>query len=209
MTPAPAREPTVRRRRVPAPGILEPNHLEAEVLHRLESRRVDLVDDRGHVVLAPDAAHSPGACRERLRVRRGKTAPRRFREPAILARLLVRRGDSDGTLSRSPGESSAERLRPRRPGRARASQPQEQRASVLVATIENLVVGLVVVRHQAAIAGRHARRPRLVREFRRRIAQSIVDGEMHDLQRRSCNTGEARLLTHEPREHAGPPSVAS
>ena len=27
---------------------------------------------------------------------------------------------------------------------------------------------------------------------------------MHDLQRRSCNTGQARLLTHEPRENAGP-----
>ena len=66
------------------------------------------------------------------------------------------------------------------------------------------MIGLVVVRHQAAVAGRDAGRPRLVREVRRGIGQrAFADVEMHDPQRFPRHGGEARLLAHEPREHAG------
>ena len=93
----------------------------------------------------------------------------------------------------------------RRLHRAGARQSQQHRTSVLVAAVETLVVGLVVVRHQTPVAGRDAGRLRLVREVRWRIGQRTVvaDGEMHDLQRPSCDGGEARLLAHEPRENAG------
>ena len=67
------------------------------------------------------------------------------------------------------------------------------------------MIGLVVVRHQAAIAGGDAGCLRLIRKVRWGIGRRIVvtDGEMHDLQRASCDGGEARLLAHEPRENAG------
>ena len=67
------------------------------------------------------------------------------------------------------------------------------------------MVGLVVVRHEAPVAGRDAGRLRLIREVRWRLGQRIVaHREMHDLKRPSCDGGEALLLAHDPREDAGP-----
>ena len=134
----------------------EPDHLEAELLHRLQGRSFGLAEHRRNVVPAPDPGHGPAVGRERLRIRRGNPAPRRFGEPpAFLGLVAVHR---------------VERMLPYAPSvrhRARVRQAQQQRTSVLVAAVEQLVVGLVVVRHQAPVAGRHAGRFRDIGKVRR------------------------------------------
>jgi hypothetical protein len=90
------------------------------------------------------------------------------------------------------------------PGHRGAGKPQQELARGLVTPVDVLVIGLVVIGHQAAVTGRDALGLRRVDEARdvhgqRRAPRHV---EVHHLERLERDVRDRRRLRDEAREHA-------